>query len=86
MPYLVKYILSASLSSIQRNASTSCAVTSMTAYGCHELGQMMGGRGPGRWSHVSAVHACGNVMGASQGTVHHVLGEREQREGCAAGL
>lgn len=47
---------------------------------------MMGGRGPGHSSHVSAVHACGNVTGASQGTVHHVLGGQEQREGCAAGL
>lgn len=32
MPYLVKYILSTSLSSLHRNASTGCAVTSMTEY------------------------------------------------------
>lgn len=48
----------------------------------HELGQMMGGRGPGRGIHQSDVRACGYMMGASQGTAGHMLGGRERREGC----
>lgn len=52
----------------------------------HELGQMMGGSGPGRGSHVSDVRACGYGMGASRGTADHMLGGRERREGSTAGL
>lgn len=52
----------------------------------HELGQVMGGRGPGCWSHVPDVRACVCVMGAAQGTADHMLGGRERNEGCPAGL
>lgn len=52
----------------------------------HELGQMMSGRGPGSRSHVSDARVCGYGMGASQGTADHMLGRRERREGCSAGL
>jgi len=50
------------------------------------LGQMMGGRGPGRRSHVSDARAWGYMMGASQGTAVPLLGGRARREGCATGL
>lgn len=62
-----------------------CVVISMTVR-YHELGQMMGGRGPGYGNHASDVCACGCVMGTSQGTADHMLGGRQGREGCTAGL
>lgn len=84
MPYRVKGMLSRSLSRLPRNASTGCAVTSMTVR-YHELGQVMGGRGPGAGSHV--VDVCmWPCEGGVSGTACHVLGGQERRDGCAAAL
>lgn len=84
MSYLVKCILSTSLSSLHRNANTGCVVTSMIEF--HELGQMMGGSRPGCGSHVFDVHVCGHVMGTSQGTADPMLGGHERRDGCTTDL